>query len=122
MKKIITLLFSIGAFATSFAQYNHPQSHEEREGQYANSSNGHSDNRWGDNNRDHFDRNHNNSARSRDFQVARINREFDYKIQAIQNDRHMRHREKKAAIRYAQNERSRQLQMVNQRFQHGNNW
>ncbi|MGH2649262.1 MAG: hypothetical protein ACRDE8_16900 [Ginsengibacter sp.] len=108
MKKIITLLFSLGLFATSFAQYNHQQNNEwnKRNDQYA-TSNGKYNNRWDD---------HNFSAGDRDFQVEKINRDFAYKIRMIQNDRYMRHREKRAAIREAKNERSRQIQWVNERF------
>ena len=48
MKKIITLLFSLGAFTTSFAQYNHQQImmtgitvlKANRDDQYANSYDG----------------------------------------------------------------------------------
>jgi len=120
MKKIITLLFSVGAFATSFAQYNHRQNNDEREGQYSTSSNGNrnydrDDKEWG-----HFNKGNNYSVRAKEFQIEKINRDFNYRVMAIQNDRYMRRREKKAAIRNAQNERSRQIQMVNERFRHNN--
>jgi len=110
MKKIITLLFSFGVFATSFAQYNHGQNN--RDDQYANSSNGNYKDR------DHFDKG-NYFERDRNFQIEKINRDFDYQIRAIQSDRYMRRHEKREQIRNAEIERSRKIQMVNARF---NRW
>ena len=113
MKKIITLLFAVGAFATSFAQYNHHQNNDGN--QYVNSSGN------GNYNRDdkdwrHFNRGNIYSSNSRDFQIAKINRDFDFRIQSILHDRYLRRREKKAAIRNAEKQRSAQIQMVNERF------
>jgi hypothetical protein len=124
MKKTITFLFFAGAFATSFAQYNHRQNkndrnyrtENQRHDQYANSSNGNRTYDRDDKNRRHFNKGNNYSARARDFQIEKINREFAYKIQAIQHDPYLRRRAKKAAIRNAKIERSRQIQMVNERF------
>ena len=121
MKKFITLLFSLGAFATSFAQYNHQQNNDDRnyrtgsgrDNQYANSSNDNANysREWR-----HF--NHGNifSAKERDFQIEKINRDFVFRVKAIQYDRYLSRREKKAAIRDAERERSRQIQLVNERF------
>ena len=130
MKKIITLLFSVGAFATSFAQYNHQQNNDDRNyrtenkrgDQYANSSNGNGNYGRDDKRRGHFNKGNNYSAKGREFQIEKINRDFNFQIHAIQNDRYLRRREKKAAIRNAEIERSRQIQMVNERFNHYNNW
>jgi len=128
MKKIITLLFSVGVFTTSFAQYNRHRNSEDKNygsenhwnDRYANSSKG---------NRNH-DRDHkygrssgnNYSAQERNFQVEKINRDFNFRIRAIQNDRYLRRRQKKAAIREAEAERSRQLQIVYERFNSANHW
>jgi len=116
MKKIITLLFAVGALATSsFAQYNH-SNNDDRQGQYGTGRNhGRDDRDWR-----HSNRGNDYSARTRDFQIEKINRDFNYRIMAIQNDRYMRRREKKAAIREARNERARQIQMVNERFRYNN--
>jgi hypothetical protein len=124
MKKIITLLFSVGAFATSFAQYNHQQNNDDRnyrteskhDDQYANSSNGNRNYDRYDRDRRHFNKGNNYSAKGRDFQIEKINSDFDFQVQAIQCDRSLRRREKKAAIRHAEIERSRRIQMVNERF------
>ena len=102
MKKIFTLLFFTGIVATSFAQYDHGQN--DRNYNYAY------------NQRDHSDRGNFNPAKQRDFQIEKINRDFDYQVQAIQNDRYMRRHEKRIAIRNAEIERSRQLQLVDSQF------
>jgi hypothetical protein len=129
MKKIITLLFSLGAFTISFAQYDHQGNNDDknyrtenkRDDQYARSSNGDRYYDRDDRDRRHFDKGNYNSAKARDFQVEKINRDFNFRIQAIQSDRYLRRREKKAAIRNAEIERSRQIQMVNERFHYDNN-
>ncbi len=121
MKKIITLLFFVGAFATSFAQYDQRQNNDNgnrRDDQYANSSNGQYDGH--DRNDRKFYNNENSfSERDRDFQIAKINRDFNFQVQSIQNDRYMRHHERKVALRNAEYERDRQIQMINARFNAG---
>ena len=96
MKQIFTLLICVCAFTTSFAQYK----------------SGHLDDHYAYNQRNHFDRDY---FESRNFQVEKINREFDFKIRAIQNDWTLRRHQKKVAIRNAERERSIQIQMVNAR-------
>ena len=119
MKKFITFLLFVGAFATSFAQYDphqNPDSRNHRDDQYASSSNGQYDEH--DHNNDHKDFDNRNflPGRDRDFQIEKINRDYNFQIQSIQMDRYMRHHEKKVAIRNAERERERQIQMVNARF------
>ena len=129
MKKIITLLFCVGAFATSFAQYNHRQNNDDRnyrtenkrDDQYAGSSNGNRNFDRDDKDWRHVSHENNFSARERDFRIEKINQDFNSRVQAIQRDRYLRRREKKAAIRNAEIERSRQIQMVNERFRYSNN-
>ncbi len=106
MKKLITLLFSFGAMATSFAQYNHGNNNRNDDYVY--------------NQRDRYDRGY-SSEREKAFMIARINREFDYKIQSIKNDRYLRRHEKKSAIKNAERERARQIHMVNERFKNRRN-
>ena len=128
MKKFITLFFAVGAFATSFAQYNHHQNNDDRsyrtenkrDDQYANSS--HSDQYDRDyKNPGHFNRGNRYSQKEREFRIEKINRDFDFKVRAIKSDRYLRRREKRAAIRNAEIERSRQIQVVNERFISNNN-
>ena len=100
MKQIFTLLISLGAFATSFAQYNP----------------GHRDDHYAYNQRSHFGDNF--SPGDKDFQIEKINREFDFKIHAIQNNWSLRRHQKKVAIRNLERERARQIQIVNAGFHH----
>jgi hypothetical protein len=96
MKQIFTFLISLGTFATSFAQY----SPDHRDDRYAYN--------------DHF--NGKFSPGDKDFQIQKINREFDFKIQAIQNNWSLRRHQKKVAVRELERERLRQIQIVNARF------
>jgi hypothetical protein len=125
MKKIITLLLCVGAVATSFAQFHRQQDNDDRgyrtenrrDDQYGGSSNHNRDNR-------HWRSYHhgNNYAQARNFQLQKINENFNSRIEAIRRDRYMRRHEKRVAIRNAERERARQIQMVNERFSDNNNW
>ena len=127
MKKFITLLLAVGAFATSFAQYNHHQNNDgwndrpgsKRDDQYANSS--HGNRNYDGDDRGHYNRGNRYSQKEREFQIEKINRDFDFKVRAIKSDPYLRRREKRAAIRNAEIERSRQIQFVNERFISNNN-
>ena len=101
MKTIITLLFSFGIFATSFAQGDHGRF--DQNGQYV-----------------YGQRNYYNAVHSphgeRQFQIEKINREFDNNIRSIENDFTLRRHQKKVAIRVAERERQRQIRRVNSHF------
>jgi len=100
MKKIIALLFAVGIFATSFAQDNHRQ--RDRDDRYVYSQN----------------RNYHkvyNLERNKEFQIAQINRNFDFKVRAIQNDYRLRRHQKKVAIRNAERERNVQIHLIKSR-------
>ncbi|KAA9041837.1 hypothetical protein FW778_07420 [Ginsengibacter hankyongi] len=98
MKQIFTLLISLGAFATSFAQYS-PRHKDD--GYVYNESK-----RYGGN----F------SPRDKAFQVERINREYDFKINGIRKSWNLSRHQKKVAIRSLERERDRKIHMVNERF------
>jgi hypothetical protein len=119
MKKILTLLLSAGLFSASFAQGNHRQRDRyDRNDQYANASNDRYENR---NNR-RVDNNRNVSYKNqRAIEIQRINREYNYKVQSIENNRYMKNRQKKLAIRDAKKERINQIQMLNARYNGQNN-
>ena len=101
MKTIITLLFSFGIFATSFAQGD--RGRFDQNGQYV-----------------YGQRNYYNTVHSphgeRQFQIEKINREFDNNIRSIENDFTLRRHQKKVAIRVAERERQRQIRRVNSHF------
>ena len=98
MKQIFTLLISLGAFATSFAQYNP----DHRDNHYTYIQIGHAggDFYHGD----------------KEFQIEKINRDFDYKIRQFKMIGRLRRHQKKVAIRELEMERARQIQIVNARF------
>lgn len=100
MKKIIALLFSVGIFATSIAQDNHRQRDR--------------DDRYVYNQRNNYDKGY-NPERNKEFQIAGINRNFDFKVRAIQNDYRLRRHQKKVAIRNAERERNVQIRLIKSR-------
>lgn len=102
MKKVFTFLFSLGIFTTSFAQY-HPGNRD--------------NNNYSYNQNNHFGGNF--SPKDREFQIEKINRDFNFKIVSIENNWSLRHHQKKVAIRNLEKERTRQIQIVNARF---HNW
>ena len=118
MKKMFTLLLSVGFFATSFAQNNRQQNDNNygRNDRDIIASSASNSNVYGRDDHGMYDNRNNSFARERDAQIDRINRDFNYKIMAIQNNRYMRNHQKKLQIRDLTYERDRQLQMVNGRY------
>ena len=91
----------MGAFRTSFAQY-HPGNHDD------NTTYNHNG---------HFDH-EKPFVKDRDFLIMKINREYDSKIRAIQNDWSLRRHQKKVVIRALERERERQIRQVEERSRH----
>lgn len=112
MKKIFTLAFLIGVYATSYAQYNHPQYNENIGEQYATSGGQY----YNGNGAKFYESNHFVTHREKDFEIARINREFRMKVYSIKRDRYLRHHQKKVAIRIAEDQRGSQIQFLNEKF------
>ena len=66
-----------------------------------------------------YDRNRNGSYENRrGAEIQRINEEYNYKVHSIESNRYIKRRQKKLAIRDAQKERQRQIQLLNRRFDH----
>ncbi len=101
MKQIFTLLISLGAFTTSFAQY-HPAHRDDNTTYNQNDRFGHV----------------RPFVKDRDFLIMKINREYNSKIRAIQNDWSLRRHQKKVAIRALERERDRQIRQVKERSRH----
>ncbi|MDP4286016.1 MAG: hypothetical protein Q8891_16505 [Bacteroidota bacterium] len=117
MKKIFTLLFFVGTAIASFAQNNHRHNNNDRNSKNDQYDVALNNQRYRyNNNRNFYDHKNYFPAREREYKIDQINRSFDYKINAIRNNRYMRRHEKKVAIRNAENERARQIQIVNARF------
>ncbi len=98
MKQLFTLLICIGAFTTSFAQYNP----------------GHRDDNTTYNQNGHYDHGK-QFIQDKGFLIEKINREYDSKIRAIQSDWTLRRHQKKVAIRALERERERQIRLVKER-------
>lgn len=105
MKKIIAFTFFIGFFTSSFTQSNYGRFSDSRNNQYGTA--------YG---QGYYNHGNYLSKRDKDFEIARIDREFRMKIYYIRRDRFMRHHQKKLAIRSSEYQRERQIQMVNERF------
>ena len=108
MKKIITLLLSVGAFATSFAQSSH-QTNDKKSNQYVTNK----EYKKIDSHRDNL---YTFSAKERDMQIAKINSNFDMKVKSIVSNRCIKKSEKRMLIQKAQKEKDQQIQAVNAKF------
>ena len=88
MKKIFTLLLSVSAFATSFAQSGH-QTNDKKSNQYVTNS----EYKKIDSHRDNL---YTFSAKERDMQIAKINSNFNAKAKSIVSNRRIKKSEKKS--------------------------
>lgn len=108
MKKIFTLLFSISALATSFAQTGSHQI-KKKSNQYVTNA----EYKKIDSHRDNI---YTFSAKERDVQMAKINKDYNFKMAAIKSNKRISRHNKKVLIQKAQLEKSQQIQEVNSKF------
>ncbi len=104
MKKIITLILSAGIFTATYAQgYRN----------YGEKNNHYSTKHYARNNDNYH---HGNMARFKAYQkqnqFEKIDREYRYKVLAIQHNRYMTNRQKRLSIRDAKNERNYKMKMI----------
>jgi hypothetical protein len=120
MKKIFTLLFAVGILGSVVAQSNHSP-RGDYGGQNNQSSGYQKDDQHG-----YTERNNNRhddfSFRMRDEQIARINNDYDARINAIKYRRGGWFFEKNRMIRKLENERQQEIRMVIARFSERNNY
>jgi len=111
MKKILTLLFFVGASATLFAQTNSERSRDIILGKEPRQSDTRTsrDVILGRKNRPVYG---NESSTSTSRKVAEVNREYDAKVQSIQNNRYLSRAEKDRAIRQLENDRNRRIREI----------
>lgn len=108
MKKLLTILLAFG-FTAAIAQPGKTGSYDKQpQRDY------HNDDRSNDNRR--YDNVYVFTAREKDGEIARINRDFDYRIRAIEADRFLRNRQKRKEIESIQSERSRMIGGVIAKF------
>jgi hypothetical protein len=113
MKKVFALVLALGAMSAVFAQRGYDHGNESR------------DVILGQQNRSVYNNNRNNdgyySSRERDEQIDRINRTYNWKIESVRNDRHLRNAEKRREIRFLENERDTKIREVVERYNYYNN-
>jgi hypothetical protein len=107
MKKIFTLLVSVVAFATSFAQTGSHQM--DKKEQYVTNS----EYKKIDSRRDNI---YTFSAKENDMQIAKINRDYNFKIAAIKSNKSINKRDKKVLIQKAQSAKTQQVVEVNAKY------
>lgn len=116
MKKIFTLLFAVAIFATANAQ-NGKRDRNDRD-DWNNNRNG-NDIARGDNRNDR-DRHYNNGRfereRKMNREIARINNEYEYKMQRVRNSMFMNRFEKQRQLRHLQNMREREIRRVHSQY------
>ncbi len=137
MKKLFTLLFTVGSLTTAFSQYNN-NNNNDRRGRDDNSTayeskNGNGDyskpgtyNRNGDR-KDYAysDHRYNESFSMRssecDFQIHRINRQYDYKIKSVHANRYLRNREKAYEVSNLNQQRRDEIRTIMVRYSNKRN-
>jgi hypothetical protein len=109
MKKIITLLFGMAMLTSVFAQFDQQDMYQNNKNVAAN------DFRKHDKDNDRYGRYY-FTPKERDFQIAQIKREYDYKIQAVKNKHFMGWYQKKRQIDFLQDQREKEIRMVWAKF------
>jgi hypothetical protein len=110
MKKILVLLFSLGTITTVFAQNGyHGNSRQDSREVILGQGNGRPvyDN-------DRYDHG-NMNTRERDFQIQRINQEFDARIWQVEHDRYLRKSDRKRQIRILEEQRRDAIRNISMR-------
>lgn len=119
MKKILTLLIAAGAFGTLHAQSNEEARRVILGGPKDNGTYGSRDRDvvYGRGNNGEYPTYPNGSyGNNRQYQVDQVNREYDAKIQSIQNNRYLNYEEKQRAIRQLERDRQRRLDEINRPY------
>jgi len=137
MKKIFTLLFTVGMFAVVQAQPGNrdnrqtdrrdlPPTDQRNDKTFDQKDHDSWDNdhRYGKND-DRFDYNDNHYGNSRfanerrmKMQIAQINREFDYKTDRVRNSFYLSRWEKQRQIRFLEEQRQREIRKVYLKFKY----
>lgn len=130
MKKIFTLLFAVGMFSLAQAQ---PGTRDNRQtDRRDNQPFDKQDDDKFDNDKtfvpidfsfdrdDHFGNNRFSNERKMDMLIAKINREYDFRIQRVKNSYYMSRWEKQRKIRFLQEQRQHEIRMVYAKFSNRN--
>lgn len=123
MKKFFTLLFAVGMFAMAQAQpgtRDNRQEDQQKDQRDFNQGYGNgkdlviNNNTYG--NDDRYDKDFSFGEREKNMQIARINREYDYKIQKVQRSFFLNRFEKQRQIRFLQEQRQWEINKVLYQF------
>lgn len=113
MKKIFTILLAAGSvtFASAQSSHNNSWNHDQNSKDvivgrtnssvYSNNTTVYNDHSYGN---------------DKDWQIQKINREFDQKIAAVKYDRHLRQGQKNKQIKLLEKQRVEQIKEVQMRF------
>jgi hypothetical protein len=126
MKKILTLLFAVGAIAVAQAQTSrYPDDRYGRDvilgdqsGRTDRDDRDYRNNRTYENNSRYS---YSFSAKERDKQIDRINRDYEKRIRQVERDRYLRSYEKSTQVRRLEEQRRQEISQVWDRFRSNNN-
>ena len=119
MKKIFTLLFAVGMFAAAQAQPGNRDYRQNDQRDFDNNIDI-NDNHNPYDDDDRFGNSRFSNERKLKMQVARINREFDYKVQRVKSNFYMSRWEKQRLIRSLEDQRQRDIRMLYAKFNNKN--
>jgi hypothetical protein len=121
MKKIFTILLAAGSVTFASAQSSHNNSwNGDGKGNSRDVILGQSNSSvYRNNTMVYNDRSFGNQ--DRDWQIQRINREFDQRIAEVKYDRHLRQYEKNRQIKMLERQRDEQIREVQMRFDNNRN-
>jgi len=110
MKTIFTLLFSMSMFSTTFAQYGQKGQRDKDIDVYVSVDSkdfGHHDKNYGG---------YIFTPRERDMEIAKINREYGFKIQSVKNKSFMTWMQKKRMVNNLEEQRDGEIAQVIRKF------
>ena len=129
MKKIFTLLFTVALFSAAQGQNGSRENRDNRQTDRRNDNNRDDDERdvvvnhnpYDDDddcyrNDDRYGNSRFSNERKMKMQIARINQEFDYKIQRVRNNYYMSRWEKQRQIHSLEDQRQREIRIVYAKF------
>lgn len=114
MKRIITLLFAAALAVPALAQNGFPKDKGFNNGKDVVFNDGPGNNGYGKN--DKFSDFYYFSKQEKDYQIMKINREYDQKISSVKNKFFMNRYKKEMMIRQLEDQRRDEIRRVNEKF------
>jgi hypothetical protein len=118
MKKIFTLLVGVTIVASSFAQY---RSNGGKDDGYKKGNDAVYNDRGYKKDDNRYNNYYSFSVKERDMQIAKINREYDWKVQDVRKKFYMPRFKKEQMIRQLDDQRRNEIRMLYARFSDRNN-